>query len=306
MPLCAFLAVASWRSLPREQPLPEERRFDIVGAALLLATIAPLLYALNAAPDDGWGDPGVIVCLITFAAALASLLAWESRIAFPLLELGLFRERNFSLAVAGGFLAAGAFVGLFYLLPFYLQYVRGLKPYQVGLCMVIPSIAMVVSGPLGGRLSDRRGSRRLCIGGMLLTAITFVMLTLVTHTDSLAFAVAHLLLLGTAMGFYETPNDRVILSSVPKSKVGMASGLQKTLSNAGKAVGIVVFTMALQWVVIPLAEQEGLSLEQVEARPDIPVEGFQAAFYYGMVICLIALVLALLYREADGHRSGSG
>jgi EmrB/QacA subfamily drug resistance transporter len=304
VPTCIFLAVAAFKKLPAEQPLPAERRFDLVGATLLFAALTPLLYALNSIPEDGWGNPGVLAGLAVFVVALACLIAWEHHVPYPLLELDLFRQRNFSLAIISGFLAAGAFVGFFYLLPFYLQYVRGLEAYQVGLYLVIPSIAMVFTGPLAGRMADRRGSRRLCITGMIMTAVTFGMLVLVTHTDSLVFAVAPLLLLGAAMGFYETPNDRIILSSAPPDKVGMASGVQKTLSNAGKAVGIVIFTMALQWIIVPLALQEGLTMEQVETRPDILVQGFQTAFYYGMIICLIALVLALFYREP--LQSGSG
>lgn len=297
IPTCIFLAAAALRKLPKEQPLPDEKRFDIVGATLLFATLTPLLYALNAAPDDGFGNPGVLAGFGVFAAALACLIAWEIHVPYPLLELDLFRVRNFTLAIVSGFLAAGAFVGFFFLLPFYLQFVRGLEAYQVGLYMVFPSIAMVITGPIAGRLADRKGSRRLCIIGMILTALTFGMLVLVTHTDSLFFAIAPLLMLGAAMGFFETPNDRVILSSAPPDKVGMASGAQKTLSNAGKAVGIVIFTFALQWVITPLAEEAGLSMEQVESHPEILVEGFQTAFYYGMIICLAALVLAILYRE---------
>lgn len=302
LPVCLFLLIAALGKLPSRQPLPKEKRFDIFGSILLFTTLTPLLYALNVAPEDGWADTVVLICMAVFASSLSGLILWEKRIPYPLLDLELFKERNFTLSVSAGFLAAGAYVGFFYLLPFYLQYVRELEPYQVGIYMVIPSIAMVVTGPVAGRLADKKGSRRLCATGIIMTGITFLMLTMVTHTDQLFFAVAPLLLLGAAMGFFENPNDRIILSSVPRDRVGMASGLQKTLSNVGKAVGVVLFTVCLQIVIIPLAEIEGLSLEQVESRPDILVQGFQTAFYYGMVLCMIALVLILLYRE--NHAAG--
>ncbi len=106
-----------------------------------------------------------------------------------------------------------------------------------------------------------------------------------------------LVLLGAGMGFFEATNDKRILANTPGGRKGMAARAQKTLSNTGHAVKIVLFTLVLQWAIVPLAALEDINLEQVESRPEILAEGFQAAFLFGILVCVLALATTLLARN---------
>jgi DHA2 family metal-tetracycline-proton antiporter-like MFS transporter len=294
---CMLLLFAVSRYMPLQQPKPRDDSFDILGAVILFFALTPLLYALNAGPEDGWTNGAVIAGFMLFVIAFILFILRQRAISYPILELDLFKNRNFSFSIASEFLASGAFVAIIYLLPFYLQYVRGMQAYQVGFYLMIPPLAMIVTGPLAGRLSDKKGSRRMCAVGALMTAVTYALLSLLYHSDHIGFVVLPLILLGAGMGFFEAPNDKRILANTPPWKKGMAAGAQKTLSNTGRAVNIVLFTLVLQWVVVPLAALEGVSLEQVESYPAIMVEGFQSAFIFGIFISVLALITTLLARN---------
>ena len=145
-------------------------RVDVVGAVLCALGLAGPVLALIEQPLRGWGDPLVFGAALGGIALLVAFVVWEAHTAHPMLDLGLFRRRNFAV---GNLLTFAMYAGLgvvFFLLVLYLQQVAGYEAIEAGLATVPSSIVMFLLSRRFGALADRIGPRPLMGFGPLVAA----------------------------------------------------------------------------------------------------------------------------------------
>ncbi|PWB68107.1 MAG: MFS transporter, partial [Deltaproteobacteria bacterium] len=156
---------------------PREERFDISGASLFLGAFLALQFALNRGNAWGWSSPPTIG-LFAGSVILGFLFLRQERGAgSPMLDLDLFRNRLFSFAAGSAMLNYVCMGGILFLVPFYLIQGRGLSAARAGYFMTIQFLAMVVTAPISGRLSDRIGSRAPATAGMAISAVGLFLLS---------------------------------------------------------------------------------------------------------------------------------
>jgi EmrB/QacA subfamily drug resistance transporter len=240
----------------RETPLPErKRKIDVWGNVTFVGGLTTLLigmtYALLPYGKDpmGWGDPWVIAAIVIGLLLLAAFPVIESRVEDPMFRLSLFKIRVFSLANTAGFLSALARGGMMFLLIMLLQgvwlplhgYSYESTPFWAGIFMLPLTAGFVIMGPLSGWLSDKYGSRFFATSGLILIAISFLMLASLPYDfDYPIFAVA-LLVMGLGNGMFGTPNIAAIMNSVPPEDRGVASGMRTMLQNSGMVISMALF-----------------------------------------------------------------
>ncbi len=174
--ICALLL--GMKVIPASVPHAIPSSFDKSGALLIFTGLASLLFAVSEGTSMGWTSP-VILGTLALAILTLSYFVWhELRVADPLLELRLFKNRNFLLTNLIMSLVFFSFAGISYLLPFYLQYVKGYGASDAGLILTALSVAMMVSGILAGILFNRVGGRVLCIATGCFLVAGFYMMTL--------------------------------------------------------------------------------------------------------------------------------
>lgn len=297
IPLGIVTTIFAARLLPKEQKISADKRFDVAGSVLIFAAIATLIYGLNLITTVGLKNPVVLGCFAVSLVSFALLVLWERRIPYPLIDLGLFANRDFTFAAGSAFFCLFAFFGLTFLFPFYLQLVRALPVAEVGTIMVIPSLMMLILAPIAGKISDARGSRWLCVLGMVLGVAAFgafsffhVMTGVFTIMCSLAVA-------GACAGLFLAPNGKLILSHAPPEKQGIASGIYKITMNIGSVLGIAVFPIVLMQTVTTGAAHDHMALAQARLLPEKVMAGFHNAFLFGLVPCALALVFAALAKN---------
>ncbi|MEV0409035.1 MFS transporter [Actinoallomurus sp. NPDC050550] len=197
----------------------------------------------------GWTNPEVIALLSVGAALLAAFVVAERRAAEPMFQLGLFRIRAFTAGNLAGFASRLAQGGLQFMLIIWLQgiwlplhgYDYADTPLWAGVYMLPMTFGFLIAGPVAGWMSDRLGSRGLATSGMALYACTFIGLTLLP-IDFPYWAFALLIAAnGIGIGAFSSPNSSSIMSSVPASRRGVASGMRATFQNTGIALSIGVF-----------------------------------------------------------------
>jgi MFS family permease len=197
----------------------------------------------------GWSNPRVIAELIAGVTLLVAFVRVESRAAYPMFDLNLFKVRGFAFGNIAAFLFSVARGGLQFMLIVWLQGIwlplHGVAyadtPLQAGLDTMPMMFGFVLCGPLGGWLSDRYGARVLATIGILVTAgAAGLMMTLPAEFDLSRFAV-YLMLVGAGMGLFSAPNTSQIMSALPAEHRGSGAGMRATVLNAGMTASQAVF-----------------------------------------------------------------
>jgi len=239
VPVMLLILIVGPRLLPEYRD-PNAGKLDVASAAISMAAVLSMIYGLKRMAQDG---VTLIAVLAIMGGALLGLLfvRRQFRLADPLLDLGLFRIRAFtaSLALYGFTILIG--FGGFFLLPQYLQLVRGLSPLVAGLWGLPWALAFVAGSAITPPLARRMKPALLMAGGLVFTAIGYALLTLLTpETGLVTYA---LITFGIGVGsspVFILTND-VIIGSAPPERAGAASGISETCAEFGGAMGIAVF-----------------------------------------------------------------
>ncbi|MFA4848866.1 MAG: DHA2 family efflux MFS transporter permease subunit [Methanoregula sp.] len=294
--ICAILLGA--KVIPATTPHNKPAGFDKAGALLIFTGLAALLFAVSEGNALGWTSPAILGTLGLAIITLAYFIWHELRVSDPLLELRLFKNRNFLLTNLIMSLVFFSFAGISYLLPFYLQYVKGYGVSDAGLILTALSVAMMVSGILAGILYNRVGGRVLCIAAGIFLVAGFYMMTLLRVGSSTGFVVLCLLIIGFSLGLMITPASNMIMNSVGKGYQGMVSSLTSLERFAPLTLGIAFANLVFTRGIIAIAGQHGIT----ESAPsniklELMTAGFDLAFFFSFVIAIIILILALIARQ---------
>jgi len=228
----------------RESPPRRELRFDAPGFVLAAAGLGLLLYGTSNLAYDGFGS--ILTVSGPMIAAAVLLVAWvivELRVRQPLLDLSLFKGRNFLI---GNLLTWIGTIGIFgpaFLLPQYLQNLRGLDPFSAGLLLFTSGVGTVAGTIVGGSLYNRAGPRVLIAAGGALTLVTSLLLQGWSTVNS-AYSVLPWILLLRGVGlplFLQSANTSALYGISGRGLPG-ATTLNVVSRNVIAALSIAILT----------------------------------------------------------------
>lgn len=233
----------------------KNQKMDWVGNSTFAIGLTVLLLALTygimpyGEAKMGWGNPMVIGGIIIGIILLATFVYIEQHVEMPMFRLKLFRIRAFAAGNLSLFLSSIARGGLQFMLIIWLQGIwlplHGFSfeqtPLWAGIYMLPMMLGFFIMGPTSGYLSDRYGARGFATVGMLLSALSFVLLTMLPANFSYIPFVIILLLAGVGMGMFAAPNTTAIMNSVPAEHRGVSSGMRATLQNTGMALSMTLY-----------------------------------------------------------------
>ncbi len=217
----------------------------------LIAVLVGITYGIlpYGGHNMGWTAPGVIASLAGGFVLLGAFVVIERRVASPMFRLDLFRIRAFSGGSVATFLAALSRGGLMFMLILWLQgiwlplhgYSFEDTPLWAGIYMLPLSAGFLVAGPISGRLADHFGARPFATGGMIASAIGFLLLiALPINFTYWQFGLV-IFLIGAAMGLFAAPNLTGIMNSLPADQRGSGAGMAATFQNSASVLSIGVF-----------------------------------------------------------------
>lgn len=249
--LVAFLALSAFVSDPphaRRDPLPA----DAVGIALLITGLGSLQVVLDKGQEWGWwGATEVRVLAIVAAVSLVGLVAWELRHrGRAVLDLALFRDRNFGLGTGIMFLFGFALYGTLTLFPLFMQTLLGYSPLDAGIVMAPRGLGVMVTMAAAGVLLRRHDPRRVILAGFPLLVAASVaagFFSLDTQRSTFAWV---MVVQGLGLGFVFVPLTTVTMSSVSAERTTSATGLFNLMRNVGGAFGV-----SLTQTILARAEQ---------------------------------------------------
>jgi len=279
------------RSIAPDRSPARGQVFDVVGALLLMAALSGLLLALTEGPIWGWKDLRIAGLFVLFAVAGAGFVAWERRFPHPMISLRMFRSPAFSLNLLASFLL---FLGLAFnliLTPLFLQFVLDLDLQTTGLALMGLPLALSLSAPISGRLSDRIGPRVLTVAGLLITAASLIGLSFAATGTPLVYLIGCLLVLGVGVGLFQSPNNSTVLGNAPREALGVASGLLAVMRNLGQTAGVAI--AGAVWASRVFALHGGPITPITAAPPATLAAGFDLAMRVAAGLVLLALVPSL-------------
>jgi len=284
--------------IPATMPHDKPAGFDKAGALLIFTGLAALLFAVSEGQTLGWNSPAIIGALALAIITLGYFVWHELKAADPLLELRLFKNRNFLFTNLIMSLVFFSFAGINYLLPFYLQYVKGYGTSDSGLILTALSVAMMVAGLVSGLLYNRVGGRVLCIAAGIFLVAGYYMMTLLRVDTSIGFVVLCLIVLGFSLGLMITPASNMIMNSVAKRYQGMVSSLTSLERFAPLTLGIAFANLVFIQGITAIAGNRGIT-ESAPAniKLDLMTAGFDLAFFFSLVVAIIILILSLFARQ---------
>jgi len=224
-----------------------------------------------------------VMGLVTAAGLLTALVLREMPKPAPLIPLDLLRAGSFRISVIASICCFAGQAIAMVALPFYLQHGLGLDPLMTGLLMTPWPLAVAITAPISGRLSDRLSTGLLCTVGGSGLAIALAGLSLLWLHGSPAPLLPFMILCGIGFGLFQTPNNRNMFLSAPHERSGAAGGMQGTARLLGQTAGAVIMSLLL-------------TLTSLEAAPRL-------GFAIGAALALAAGLASLLRAGLEGqHR----
>ena len=239
VPIGVAASLLSLRLLPESYGAPA--RLDLLGVTLASAGAALLVWGLGHSGQAGWRSAGTVAALAVGTALLAAFFWWEGRTPEPMLPPRLLRVRAFAAGNATAFLMTGSTFAAAFFVAQYFQLALGYSPLATGVRLLPWFAAPMLISPVAGALSDRIGRRPLIACGLLLQAAGFgwVALKASAGAGSLQLVLALLAAgVGVSMALPTVPT--AILSAVPPSDLGKASGISNMMQRFGAVFAIAI------------------------------------------------------------------
>jgi EmrB/QacA subfamily drug resistance transporter len=270
------------------------RRLDIPGIALASLGLFGLVYGLIRGGQIGWTKPEVAGGFVLGAVLLGAFLAREARTPAPMLPLGLFRGRSFSLVnVASLLMFFGMFGSVFFLIQLF-QDVDGLSPLAAGVRALPWTAVPMVAAPIAGALSDRIGGRAIVGAGLLCQSAALAWLAATMGVSApYSHLIPGLVLGGIGNGLFFAPIANLVLGSVRRDQEGIASGVNNAIREFGGVLGVAVMGAIF-------AARGGYGPTATLSAQQHFVNGVIPAVYTGAAVLLVAsaMIWALPRRAA--------
>jgi MFS family permease len=197
----------------------------------------------------GWSSPVVLAEIFGGLAVLVLFGVIETRVAYPMFRLQLFRIRAFAAGNVASFLASLSRGGLMFMLVIWLQgiwlplhgYSFSQTPLWAGIYMIPLTVGLLAAAPLSGLLADRYGARPFATGGLLLAAVTFILLIELPVDFGYPVFASLIFLNSVGMGMFVAPNQTGIMNSLPASQRGSGAGMAGTFNSSAQVLSIGIF-----------------------------------------------------------------
>lgn len=269
--------------------------FDWVGAILSGAGIILVIVVINNPLAESWTSPLMLGGMASVILLFGGFIGWELRSTAPMLQLRMFGNVVFTMAVMTRFLGFLGTTAVRFLMPIYLISLRGMEEIQAGGILLLSSLGMAIAAQSSGRLADRFGERPFSVAGFVILVITAVGFLYTDESTPYWFIMIVLFVNGLAMGLWNVPNNSTIMGSVPRSSFGVIGAFTNLTRNVGNVTGqavasaIVVGVMASGGFDIPLSQ-----IDEVEGAGGAFIDGWRAAFILVTIFSAIGLLLSAI------------
>ncbi|HZW57248.1 MAG TPA: MFS transporter [Nitrososphaerales archaeon] len=310
VPIGIFGTIWAHKKLKELANIKRGQKLDIPGNITFVLGLTLILIGVTFGSLSGWSN--LILALLGLGGVLlVGFLYIETKVPEPMFHLVLFKNRVFAAGNVSAFLIALARGAFTFMMVFYLQGVLGYDALTAGILLIPMSVAVSFFGPVSGWLSDKFGARLFATAGLFVNGFAFLFMAQLPAGISYYILVIPLILFGTGIGLFSSPNRSETLSSVPASRRGVASGTNSTLINVG-----MLLSLGLSILIIAESVPHSVIVSVFGGVPppansagaiDIAsfMLGLHTVYYLSALFCFAGMFPTLYgYRKAKEHRYG--
>ncbi len=286
----------------RESKAPGNTRYDVPGAVLVTLGLVSLVYGFTEAakPQVGWDAPSTLGFLAAAVVLLVAFVAWEARTANPLLPLRIVLDRNRGGSYLIFLLVGAGLFAMFLFLTYYFQVNLGYSALRSGFAFLPFSAGIIGAAGVVSQLLPRTGPKPLMVGGLALATAGMLWLTQISSDSSFASHVLPAeLLMSVGMAGVFIPAASTALIGVGSHDAGVASALLNTAQQVGGSLGTALLnTLYASAVTAYLAANVRQPSDVQALQGEALISGYQVAFFWGAMMLLAALLVALVLVNA--------
>ena len=239
--LCVYLIR---HKIKPEWKTNEHDKIDKLGSLLYMVGICLIIYGFSSLIT-----PIGQVCIVLGIIISVIYVLFELKQETPAYKVRLFKIKHFaSYNMAGMFGFFGAMI-FSTLINYYFQYVKGFDPQLTGLILIVSPVVMSITAPIAGRLSDKIHPQKLAAIGMIVAAISMIMLSLLNENTPMYYIILAMALQALGTGLFSSPNMNAIMSSVDEKDAAYASSGQLTTRAIGQAMSLGLLTLVFSWIL---------------------------------------------------------
>ncbi len=257
------------------------QKFDFKGAGALFTSLISMLLALNLGQGYGWGSLFILGMIVSSILFFFIFLIIEKKSKQPMIELNLFTNRTFTAANISIFINFAALFAIFFIFPFFMEKVTNYSPAKIGLAIGSVPLGMAIVAPISGWISDKTRSNIICITGILIASIAIFLLSDLNAGSEYSTIIILLCLTGLGFGLFQSPNNSLIMGSVPKDRLGIASGTMATMRSLGMVMGVAIAGAVF-------------SNRLLNYMDNAYTNAFHDTFIVASIICLIGIFPSLI------------
>jgi EmrB/QacA subfamily drug resistance transporter len=287
VPLIAGTVMLSLRAVEESRDPNGGGAVDWPGILLSAAGLGGPVFALIEQPNLGWGDPAVWASFAAGAACFALFLLREARARQPMLDLDLFRIRNFWVANVTTLAAYAGLIGGLFFLTLFLQQVAGYSALEAGLATTPISVVLFLLSPRFGQLAASRGPRLPMTAGPIAAGAGLLLLLRVDASGAyVADVLPGVLVFSLGLAATVAPLTATVLESVEERRVGIASGVNNGISRVAGLLAIAVLgaVISARFAAVAGVEPGGTPLTAVAP------EAATSAFHLGIAIAATLMI----------------
>jgi len=254
------------------------RQLDVPGLVTSAVSLFALTYALIEGDVSGWTAPLILGAFAVAAVAATAFGAIEARTAHPMVDLSIFRSREFSGGSGTMMIWAFGILGIYFFTSLYLQQTLGFSPTKAGLAFVPMALCVAVFAGLAPRVEARAGAHRTVAFGMLLMVVGLVLFARLGLQASYASLLPGFMLFGAGAGLMNVPLTNAVMQAIPPARAGIASALLNASREVAGLLGITVIGAILR-------TRQAAALR---AGTD-PVHAFVDGYHLGLLVTILLL-----------------
>jgi len=278
--------------LPNDSAAGKKEKINTASIVLFVLSLGLFMYGLATLKQN-------LMSYFAFAAGVLLIIVFvrhETRTEVPVVEVRLFRNREFTFANLAALFNFMAVFAVIYLMSIYLQLARGFSADYAGIIMIAQPVVQAVLSPFAGRLADKRSPSVIASIGMGCCTAALFMFIFINETTPVIYIIAGLLVTGLGIALFSSPNSSRIMGSVANKDYGVASSIMSTARIVGQGIGMALLTIIINAVIgnVPIAE----------VAPALIVRNIQITFPIFTAICAAGIVFSLMHRKGGGADKG--